>query len=58
LPISVDTVSLRRENGGTATRAARPFEMGREAWQGEPVDRAVIDEDPEDFEITANVRPA
>lgn len=47
----VDTVSLRRENGGTAILRGKTFEMGREAWQGEPVDVPWIDEDPEDFEI-------
>jgi phage terminase large subunit-like protein len=47
----VDTVSLRRETGGTAILRGKTFEMGREAWQGEPVDVVWGDEDPGDFEI-------
>jgi phage terminase large subunit-like protein len=47
----VDTISLRREVGGTAVLRGKTFEMGREAWQGEPVDVVWGDEDPGDFEI-------
>lgn len=46
-----DTVSLRREVGGNAIIRFKTFEMGREAWQGEPVDVIWGDEDPGDFEI-------
>lgn len=47
----VDTVSLRREVGGSAVIRFKTFEMGREAWQGEPVDLIWGDEDPGDFEV-------
>jgi phage terminase large subunit-like protein len=47
----VDTISLRREDGGTAILRGKTFAMGREAWQGEPVDVVWGDEDPGDFEI-------
>jgi len=47
----VDTVSLRREVGGSAVIRFKTFEMGREAWQGEPVDLVWGDEDPSDFEV-------
>jgi phage terminase large subunit-like protein len=46
-----DTVSLRRETGGNAVIRFKTFEMGREAWQGEPVDVIWGDEDPGDFEV-------
>lgn len=41
----VDTVSLRRENGGKALIRFKTYEMGREAYQGEPVDVILNDED-------------
>ncbi len=44
----VDTVSLRRDNGGTAIIRQKTFEMDRAAWQGEAVDEIWIDEDPGD----------
>lgn len=47
----VDTVTLRRETGGSAIIRLKTFEMGREAWQGEPVDVVWGDEDPGDFEV-------
>ncbi len=47
----VDTVSLTREIGGNAIIRFKTFEMGREAWQGEPVDEIWGDEDPGDFEV-------
>lgn len=47
----VDTINLTREVGGTAILRGKTFEMGREAWQGEPVDVVWGDEDPGDFEI-------
>jgi phage terminase large subunit-like protein len=47
----VDTISLRRDGGGDAILRGKTFMMGREAWQGEPVDVVWGDEDPGDFEI-------
>ncbi len=47
----VDTISLTREGGGHAVLRGKTFEMGREAWQGEPVDVIWGDEDPGDFEV-------
>ncbi len=47
----VDTVNLRREGGGDAIIRFKTFAMGREAWQGEPVDVVWGDEDPGDLEI-------
>ena len=47
----VDTINLTREGGGKAILRGKTFEMGREAWQGEPVDVVWGDEDPGDFEI-------
>jgi phage terminase large subunit-like protein len=44
----VDTVSLRRDSGGTAIIRQKTFEMDRAAWQGEAVDEVWIDEDPGD----------
>lgn len=41
----VDTVTLRRESGGTAMLRGKTYEMGREAYQGEPVDVNWLDED-------------
>lgn len=41
----VDTVSLRRETGGKALIRFKTYEMGREAFQGEPVDVPWLDED-------------
>lgn len=42
----VDSVTLRRENGGTAVIRFKTYEMGRKAFQGEAVDEVWIDEDP------------
>jgi phage terminase large subunit-like protein len=42
----VDTIKLRREGGGNAIIRLKTFEAGREAWQGDSVDVAWIDEDP------------
>lgn len=42
----VDTVKLRRETGGNAIIRLKTYEMGREGWQGEPVDVGWVDEDP------------
>ena len=47
----VDTIALTRETGGKAVLRGKTFEMGRAAWQGEPVDEVWGDEDPGDFEI-------
>jgi phage terminase large subunit-like protein len=44
----VDTVSLRRETGGAGVIRFKTFEMGRAAWQGEPVDVIWGDEDPDE----------
>lgn len=41
----VDTVTLRRENGGKALIRFKTFEMERRAFQGEPVDKIWNDED-------------
>jgi len=47
----VDSVVLRREGGGTAVIRFKTYEMGRKAYQGEPVDEMWFDEDPGDDEI-------
>jgi len=47
----VDTIALTREVGGKAILRGKTFEMGRAAWQGEPVDVIWGDEDPGDFEV-------
>jgi phage terminase large subunit-like protein len=44
----VDSVVLRRENGGSAVIRQKTFEMDRQAWQGEAVDVIWGDEDPKD----------
>lgn len=44
----VDTATLRRETGGNAVIRFKTFEMGRPAWQGEPVDVVWGDEDPDE----------
>lgn len=44
----VDTVTLRRETGGSGIIRFKTYEMGRKAFQGEPVDEVWIDEDPGD----------
>jgi phage terminase large subunit-like protein len=44
----VDSVSLRRETGGSGMIRLKTFEMDRKAWQGEAVDEIWIDEDPGD----------
>jgi phage terminase large subunit-like protein len=41
----VDTVTMRRETGGSAMARFKTYEMGREAYQGEPVDVNWLDED-------------
>lgn len=41
----VDTVTVRRETGGTGLIRFKTYEMGREAYQGEPVDVNWLDED-------------
>lgn len=41
----VDSFSLLRETGGKAVIRQKTYEMGREAYQGEPVDECLIDED-------------
>jgi phage terminase large subunit-like protein len=40
-----DSVTLRRETGGSAVIRFKSYEAGREAWQGEAVDEILIDED-------------
>jgi phage terminase large subunit-like protein len=47
----VDSVTLRRENGGTAVIRFKTYEQGRKAFQGEPVDEMWVDEDPGDDEV-------
>jgi phage terminase large subunit-like protein len=47
----VDTISLTRDGGGAAILRGKTYAMGREAWQGEPVDVVWGDEDPGDMEI-------
>jgi phage terminase large subunit-like protein/phage terminase small subunit len=44
----VDTVTLRREGGGTAAIRFKTFEMDRQPFQSEPVDLVWLDEDPGD----------
>lgn len=44
----VDSVTIRRETGGTGIVRFKTYEMGRKAYQGEPVDEIWIDEDPGD----------
>jgi phage terminase large subunit-like protein len=44
----VDTVTLRREGGGSAAIRFKTFEMDRKAFQGESVDEIWPDEDPGD----------
>jgi phage terminase large subunit-like protein len=41
----VDTVNLTRETGGKGLLRFKTYEMGREAFQGEPVDVVWLDED-------------
>jgi phage terminase large subunit-like protein len=41
----VDTVTLRRETGGSAIISLKTFEMDRQAFQGVSVDRVWLDED-------------
>jgi len=41
----VDSISLRRETGGKAMIRFKTYPMGREAFQGEPVDVPWLDED-------------
>jgi phage terminase large subunit-like protein len=45
VPDAVDSVTLRRETGGSALIRFKTYEQGREAWQGEAVDEVLIDED-------------
>jgi phage terminase large subunit-like protein len=47
----VDTITLRREVGGTALIRFKTFEMDRKAFQGEAVDVVWIDEDPADDDV-------
>jgi phage terminase large subunit-like protein len=47
----VDTITLRREVGGSAILQGKTFAAGRETWQGSAVDEVWGDEDPDDFEI-------
>jgi phage terminase large subunit-like protein len=41
----VDSVSLKRENGGRAIIRFKTYEMGRDAFQGESCDEVWLDED-------------
>lgn len=41
----VDTVNLRRETGGKGVIRFKSYEQGRTAFQGEPVDLTLLDED-------------
>jgi phage terminase large subunit-like protein len=47
----VDTITLRRDVGGTAILQGKTYAAGREAWQGVAVDVVWGDEDPGDMEI-------
>ena len=42
----VDTVTLRRESGGTRIIRLKTFEMDRKAWQGEGVDEVWLERTP------------
>ena len=44
----VDSVTMRRENGGRALIRFKTFEIDRQAFQGEPCDEIWLDEDPGD----------
>jgi len=41
----VDTANLRRETGGKAVLRFKTYEQGRTAFQGEPTDEVLLDED-------------
>jgi phage terminase large subunit-like protein len=41
----VDSMTLRRETGGTAVIRQKTYEQDRKAYQGEPVDEIALDED-------------
>jgi phage terminase large subunit-like protein len=41
----VDSITLRRETGGSAVIQFKSYEASREAWQGSAVDEILIDED-------------
>lgn len=45
IDVFVDTINLTREGGGPAIIRQKTYEMGREGWQGEPVDVIWLDED-------------
>jgi phage terminase large subunit-like protein len=47
----VDTITLRREVGGSAILQGKTYAAGREVWQGVAVDLVWGDEDPGDMEI-------
>ena len=47
----VDSVTLRRDTGGSAVIRFKTYEMGRKAFQGEPCDLVWLDEDPGDDEV-------
>lgn len=47
----VDSVTLRRDSGGAAIVRFKTYEMGRKAFQGEPVDEVWLDEDPGDDDV-------
>ena len=47
----VDSVTLRRDNGGSAIIRFKTYEQGRKAFQGEPVDEVWLDEDPGDDDV-------
>lgn len=51
----IDTVTLRRETGGTAVIRQKTYEMDRQAWQGEPVDVCWLDELDKDDVIYGEV---
>jgi phage terminase large subunit-like protein len=45
IPDFVDSTTLRRETGGMAIVRGKTYEMGREAYQGEPIEVNWLDED-------------
>lgn len=51
----VDTVTIRRESGGTALIRFKTYEQGRKAFQGEPVDEIWPDEDEGDDSLNGEM---
>ena len=51
----VDSITIRREDGGRAVIRQKTGEMERRAWQGEAVDAAWLDEDFGDDSVYGEV---